>query len=51
MTASRAAADRLRDAADAIAELNAIQGLPSERASVSPQFLREQADEIEGWTR
>jgi hypothetical protein len=40
-------ATRLRQAADAIAELNATQGLPSERASVSPKFLREQADEAE----
>jgi hypothetical protein len=37
----------LRDAANAIAELNATQALPSERASVSPKYLREQADEFD----
>jgi hypothetical protein len=39
--------DRLRDAANAIAELNAIQGLPSERASVPPKYLLAAADEID----
>jgi hypothetical protein len=40
-------ATRLRLAADAIAELNSTQGLPSERASVSPKYLLAEADAIE----
>ena len=40
-------ATRLRQAADAIAELNSMQGLPSERASVSPEYLLAAADAIE----
>jgi hypothetical protein len=40
-------ATRLRAAADAIAELNSTQGLPSERASVSPKYLFAAADEID----
>lgn len=38
---------RLRDAADAIAELNAMQGLNAERCGVSPKYLREEADKME----
>lgn len=40
-------AGRLRAAADAIAELNAMQGLAAERAAVSPKYLREQAETME----
>jgi len=39
---------RLRAAADAIAELNAMQGLATERGAVSPKYLREEADRMEG---
>jgi len=38
---------RMREAADAIAELNAMQGLATERGAVSPKYLREEADRME----
>lgn len=40
-------AGRLRAAADAIAELNAMQGLAAERAAVSPMYLRSEAARME----
>jgi len=40
-------ATHLRQVAAAIAELNSTQGLPSERASVSPKYLLAAADAIE----
>lgn len=40
-------AQRLRDAAEVIAELNASQGLSAERAAVSPKYLREIAAGME----
>jgi hypothetical protein len=43
-------ATHLRQVAAAIAELNGIQGLTSERASVSPQYLLAAADEIDAST-
>jgi hypothetical protein len=39
--------ERLIAAADAIAELNASQGLSAERAAVSPKYLREEAERME----
>jgi hypothetical protein len=41
---------RLREAADAITELNSMSGYDADaaqRAAVSPLFLREEADEME----
>jgi hypothetical protein len=40
-------ATHLRQVAAAIAELNSIEGMPSERASVSPKYLLVAADEID----
>lgn len=40
-------ATHFRQVAAAIAELNSMQGLPSERASVSPEYLRAAADAME----
>jgi hypothetical protein len=37
----------MRQAADAIAELNALQGLNAERCAVSPKYLRELADSMD----
>lgn len=39
--------ERMRQAADAIAELNALQGLNAERCAVSPKYLREEAERME----